>query len=97
MDFITGPGSANKEQAEKSCISLITILFSPQVYIILQTAPVFNAYAQINLLSGKGKTDRKSRTANNGNFTEATVAEINHDLVCAFTEVSAVDKPNLQF
>ena len=63
MDFITGPGSANKEQAEKSCISLITILFSPQVYIILQTAPVFNAYAQINLLSGKGKTDRKSRTA----------------------------------
>ena len=48
MDFITGPGSANKEQAEKSCISLITILFSPQVYIILQTVPVSNAYAQKN-------------------------------------------------
>ena len=63
MDFITGPGSANKEQAEKSCISLITILFSPQVYIILQTVPVCNAYTQRNLLSGKGKTDRKSRTA----------------------------------
>ena len=28
--------------------SLITILFSPQVYIILQTVPVSNAYAQKN-------------------------------------------------
>ena len=61
----------------------------------MQTVPVCYPHAQINLLSGKGKTDRKSRTANNGNFTEATAAEINHDLVCAFTEVSAVDKPNL--
>ena len=31
--------------------------------LILQTVPVCNPYAQINLLSGKGKTDRKSRTA----------------------------------
>ena len=37
--------------------------FHRQVYIILKTVPVWNPYAQINLLSGKGKTDRKSRTA----------------------------------
>ena len=44
--------------------------------------PVCNPYAQINLLSGKGKTDRKSRTATaRSEFTEATASEINHDLV----------------
>ena len=77
--------------------------FHRQVYIILKTVPVWNPYAQINLLSGKGKTDRKSRKATaQWEFrwlTEATAAEINHDLLCAFIEVSAVyrfcSKPNL--
>ena len=45
-------GSASKQQGEKS--SLITILFSSTCHIILQTVPVCNPYAQINLLSGKG-------------------------------------------
>ena len=72
-------GSAGKQQGEKS--SLITILFSSTI-IILQTVPVFNPYAQINLLSGKGKKDRKSRIATaQWEFTEATASEINHDLV----------------
>ena len=49
-------GSASKQQGEKS--SLITIYFRRQVYIIFQTVPVCNRYAQINLLSDKEKTDR---------------------------------------
>ena len=54
--------------------------------------PVFNPYGQINPLSGKGKIDRNSRTATaQWEFTEATASEINHDLVCAFIEVSAID------
>ena len=72
-------GSASKQQGEKS--SLITILFLSTI-IILQTVPVFNPYAQIYLLSGKGEKDRKSRTATaQWEFTEATASEINHDLV----------------
>ena len=54
-------GNASKQQGEK--LSLITIYFHRHVYIILQTVPVCYPYAQINLLSGKGKTDQKSRTA----------------------------------
>ena len=75
--------------------------FHLKAYIILQTIPVCNAYAQINLLSDKGKTDRKNRTATAqwANFTEATTTEVKHDLVCAFIEVIAVYrfcyKPNL--
>ena len=62
MDFTTGKeGSASKQQGEKS--SLIAIYFHRQVYIILQAVPVWNPHAQINLLLGKEKTDRKSRTA----------------------------------
>ena len=72
-------GSASKQQGEKS--SLIKILFWSTI-IILQTVPVFNPYGQINLLSGKGKKDRKSRTATaQWEFTEATASKINHDLV----------------
>ena len=53
--------------------------------------PVCNPYAQINLLSGNGRTDQKSRpVTTQWEFTEATAAETNHDLVCAFIEVSAV-------
>ena len=57
--------------------------------------PVCYPYAQINLLSGKGKTDRKSRTANNGNFTEAKALDdsLNGDLVRAVYRFC--DKPNL--
>ena len=87
--------SASKQQGEKS--SLITILFLSTI-IILQTVPVFNPYAQIYLLSGKGENDRKSRTATaQWEFTEATASC--HCLVCAFIEVSGVYrfcyKPNL--
>ena len=54
--------------------------------LILQTVPVCNPYAQINLLSGKGKTDRKSGTATAQlviSVTEVTAAEINRDHVYA--------------
>ena len=54
-------GSASKQQGEKS--SLKQFYFHRKVYIILQTVPVCNPYGQINLLSGKGKTDRKNRIA----------------------------------
>ena len=73
--------------------------FHLQAYIILQTVSVCNAYAQINPC--KGNTDRKSRTATaQWEFLRSyTAAEINHDLVCTFIEVSAVYrfcyKPNL--
>ena len=44
-------------------------------------------------------TERAEQLRHNGNFSEATAAEINHDLVCTFIEVSAVYrfcyKPNL--
>ena len=60
--LLPGRGARPKSQERNLASSLIT-LFSPQVYISLQTVPVRNAYAQINLLSGKGKTDRKSRSA----------------------------------
>ena len=58
-------GSANKEQSEKSCLYRLSqqFYFHGQVYFILQTVPVFNPYAQINLLLGEKKTDQKSRTA----------------------------------
>ena len=43
---------------------------------------IFIDNGQINLLSGKGKKDRNSRTATaQWEFTEATASEINHDLV----------------
>ena len=73
MDFTGQGGGArvNSKVHEKS--SLITIYFHRQVYIILQTVPVCNPYAQINLPSGEGKTDRKSRTATmDGNFRHRT-------------------------
>ena len=60
--LLPGRGARPKSKERNLASSLLT-LFSPQVYIRLQTVPVRNAYAQINLLSGKGKTDRKSRTA----------------------------------
>ena len=43
-----------------------------------------------NLQSSKGKTDRKTaeHLQHNGNFDQATTAEMNHDqLVSTFTEV----------
>ena len=63
------------------------------------------SYAQINLLSGKGKqTERAEQLQHNGNLTEATAAEIYHHLldpVCAFIEVSVGYRfcyvPNLSF
>ena len=47
------------------------------------------------------QTERAEQLQHNQNFTEAAAAEINHDLVCAFIEMSAVyrfcykEKPNL--
>ena len=41
-------GARIKSKVRNLPSSLITILFSPQVYIILQTVPVSNAYAQKN-------------------------------------------------
>ena len=39
----------------------------------------------------RGKqTERAEQLQHNRNFTKATAAEINHDLACAFIEVSAV-------
>ena len=86
-----GGGSANKSKVRNLASSLITILFL--VSIILQTASVRNPYAQRNLLSDKEKNRKKEKAEQlqlNGNFTEATAAEISHDLVCTFIEVSAV-------
>ena len=52
------PGSAKKEQGEKSCVvshnnkkQYLLFHFHRLVYIILQTVPDCNAYAQIDLLS----------------------------------------------
>ena len=51
------------------------------------------------LLARGKQTKRAEQLQHNGNFTEATAAEINHDLVCAFIEVSVVYRfcniPNL--
>ena len=104
MDFINWArrGSANKEQVEKSCIvshnNFIFIdnfrLFCKQwLFVMLMSKWIF--YRQ-------GKNRPKvppEQLQHNGNFTEATAAEINHGRVCTFTEVSAVYrfcfKPNL--
>ena len=61
MDFITGPGSAKSKVRNLASSVSEQFYFHRQAYIILQTVPVCNAYAQIN--PGKGNTDRKSRTA----------------------------------
>ena len=93
MDFIIGQGRGARTRARSEILHHLSqqLYFHRQVSIILQTAPVCNPYAQINLLSGKGKTDQKSRSVTaQWEFTGATAAEINHDLVCAFIEVSAV-------
>ena len=90
----------SKQQGEKS--SLKQFYFHRKVYIILQTVSACNPYPQINLPSGEGKTDPKEPNSYSTigiSVTELTGAEINHDLVCAFIEVSAVYrfcyKPNL--
>ena len=58
---------------------------------------VCNPCKQINLLQAKVAPEQLQH---NSNFTEATAAEINHNLVCTFFEVSAVYrfcyKPNLK-
>ena len=93
MDFITGQGGGarKKGKVRNLASSLSTILFSSTSFYYLQTVPVCNPYAQINLLSGKGETDQKGRPVTaQWKFTGATAAEVNHDLVCAFIEVSAV-------
>ena len=51
-----------EQTARSKIVSHNNFAFYRKVYMILQV-PVCNPYAQINLLSGKGKTDRKSRTA----------------------------------
>ena len=59
----------NKEQGEPGKVihiasSLMTILFSSTTfYYFANDAFQCNPYEQMNLLSGKGKTDRKSPTA----------------------------------
>ena len=49
----------------------------------------FELYSRWVPLRGK-QTERAEQLEHNGNFTEATAAEINQDLVCAFIEVSVV-------
>ena len=62
MDFITGKEGEREQTARWGIVSHNNLFSSTSLYY-LQTEPVCNLYAQINLLSGKGKTDRKSRTA----------------------------------
>ena len=62
MDFITAKEGERQQTARSKIFSHNDFFFHRKVYMIVQV-PVCNPYAQINLLSGKGKTDRKSRTA----------------------------------
>ena len=91
MDFITGPGSANKEQGEKSCIvSHNNIIFIDKLILFYKPVPVCNASARINLLSGKGKTDRKSRTATAQWEFHRSYVRRNKPRSCMRAELSAV-------
>ena len=66
--------------------SLITVLFSSTILYYFAN-------------SEKQTKSSAQQLQHNGNFTEATAAEINHNLVCTFIKVSAVYrfcyKPNL--
>ena len=63
MDFIYKQvrGARTKSKVILHRLSLNNIIFIDK--FILQTVPVCDPYAKINLLSGKGNADRKSRTA----------------------------------
>ena len=62
MDLNTGQGGGARANSKVRNRLSKQFCFHRQVYIILQTVPVCNPYVQINLLSGEGKTDRKSQT-----------------------------------
>ena len=83
MDFITGQGGGARANSKVRNSSLITIYFRRQVYIILQTVPVRNRYAQINLLSGKGKTDR-TKEPNSYSTMGSSLREIKLSFVGGF-------------
>ena len=82
-------GSASKQQGEKS--SLITILFSStSLYYFENSARLKSLCANKSSIRQGENRPKEPNKQHSRNFTEATAAEINHDLVCAFTEVSAV-------
>ena len=91
-----GEGARRKSKVRNLASSLITILFSSTIlYYFANTDWLWSLWAN--------KKHRPKvapeQLQHNENFTEATAAEINHDLVCTFIEVSAVYrfcyKPNL--
>ena len=94
-------GSASKQQGEKS--SLITILFSStSLYYFENSARLKSLLVnKSSIRQGENRSKEPISYSTIGIFTEATAAEINHNLVCAFIEVSAVYrfcydvKPNL--
>ena len=95
-------GSASKQQGEKS--SLITILFSStSLYYFENSARLKSLCAnKSSIRQGENRPKEPNSYSTMGiSVTEVTAAEINHDLVCAFIEVSAVYrfcykvKPNL--
>ena len=92
MHFITGQGGgarANSKLGEKS--SLITILFSStSLYYFENSARLKSLCANKSSIRQGENRPKEPNKQHNRNFTEATAAQINHDLVCAFTEVSAV-------
>ena len=77
MDVITGQGGERKQKkGEKSCnFSHDSFIFIDIFYFA--NSAVFHPYTQINLLFGKGKTDRKSRTATYSTMGISPIAKLN--------------------
>ena len=86
--------SANKEQGEKSCIVSHNNFIFIDNFILFCKQGLFVTLISKYIFYRQGKTHQRCATAlqlqHNRNFTEATAAEINHNLVCTFIEVSAV-------
>ena len=79
----------SKQQGEKS--SLITILFSStSLYYFENSARLKSLCANKCFIRQGENSPKEPNKQHHRSFTEAAAAEINHDLVCAFTEVSAV-------
>ena len=98
-------GSASKQQGEKS--PLITILFSSTSLCYFENSTRLKSLCanKSSIRQGENRPKEPNSRSTIGILTEATAAEINseinHDLVCAVIEVSAVYrfcykvKPNL--
>ena len=91
------PGSAKKEQGEKSSVvshnnnkQYLLFYFHRLVYIILQTVPDCNAYAQIDLLSPQGKNRPKEQDSYSTQCKFYRFGSYDPRIACAFIEVSAV-------